>query len=132
MSRVGEAIREEQKKTRDQQIQNTLDIAEETANLLSGLLQISKEQSQARIEQINQQTEVELQAINQTTQSEVDKQRQREAAQLRASRRIAAEKLKQAKLDRAAALFEIGINTAIAVSKSIISIFLSFFFILIQ
>jgi hypothetical protein len=114
-----QAIREEQKKTRDQQIQNTLDIAEETANLLSGLIQISKEQSQARIEQINQQTEVELQAINQTTQSEVDKQRQREAAQLRASRRIAAEKLKQAKLDRAAALFEIGINTAIAVSKSI-------------
>ena len=114
-----EAIREEQKKTRDQQIQNTLDIAEETANLLSGLLQISKEQSQARIEQINQQTEAELQAINETSQSEVDKQRQREAAQLRASRKIAAEKIKQAKLDRATALFEIALNTSIAVSKSI-------------
>ena len=114
-----EAIREEQKKTRDQQIQNTLDIAEETANLLSGLLEISKEQSQARIEQINQQTEAELQAINETSQSEVDKQRQREAAQLRASRKIAAEKIKQAKLDRATALFEIALNTSIAVSKSI-------------
>jgi hypothetical protein len=113
------AIREEQKKTRDEQINNALEIAEQTAELFSGLLNLSKEQSQARIEQINQQTEAEIAAINQTSQSEVDKQRQREAAQLRSSRKIAAEKLKQAKLDRAAALFEIGINTAIAVSKSI-------------
>jgi hypothetical protein len=113
------AIREEQKKTRDEQINNALEIAEQTAELFSGLLDLSKEQSQARIEEINQQTEAEIEAINQSSQSEVDKQRQREAAQLRSSRKIATEKLKQAKLDRAAALFEIGINTAIAVSKSI-------------
>ena len=114
-----QAIREEQKKTRDEQINNYIEITQQTAELVSGLLNLTKEQSQARIEQINAQSKAELDAINKSALSEADKQRQREANELRTSRKIAAEKIKQAKLDRATALFEIALNTSIAVSKSI-------------
>jgi hypothetical protein len=114
-----EAIREERRKTRDESIDQVFEIAEETANILGSIINLSKEQSQARIDQINEQSAAELEAINKSTQSESDKIRQREALELRTSKKLAAEKIKQAKLDRAAALFEVGINTAIAVSKSI-------------
>lgn len=120
------AIRDERKKSADErkkdleeQIEEIAQIAQQAGELVTGLLSIAKEQSQARIDQINEQSKAELDAINKSAQSEVDKQRQREANELRTNRKIAAEKIKQAKLDRATALFEVALNTSIAVSKSI-------------
>ena len=110
---------EERKKDREVELEEILQIAQQTGEILTGILNIYKEQSQARIEQINAQSKAEIEAINNSAQSEFDKQRQREANELRTSRKIAAEKIKQAKLDRATALFEIALNTSIAVSKSI-------------
>lgn len=110
---------EERKKDREAEIEEIIQIAQQTGEILTGILNIYKEQSQARIEQINAQSKAEIEAINNSAQSEFDKQRQREANELRTSRKIAAEKIKQAKLDRATALFEITLNTSIAVSKSI-------------
>ena len=110
---------EERKKDREAELEEILQIAQQTGEILTGILNIYKEQSQARIEQINAQSKAEIEAINNSAQSEFDKQRQREANELRTSRKIAAEKIKQAKLDRATALFEIALNTSIAVSKSI-------------
>lgn len=110
---------EERKKDREAELEEILQIAQQTGEILTGILNIYKEQSQARIEQINAQSKAEIDAINNSAQSEFDKQRQREANELRTSRKIAAEKIKQAKLDRATALFEIALNTSIAVSKSI-------------
>lgn len=110
---------EERKKDREAELEEILQIAQQTGEILTGILNIYKEQSQARIEQINAQSKAEIEAINNSAQSEFDKQRQREANELRTNRKIAAEKIKQAKLDRATALFEIALNTSIAVSKSI-------------
>jgi hypothetical protein len=110
---------EQRKKDREAELEEILQIAQQTGEIITGILNIYKEQSQARIEQINAQSKAELDAINSSSQSEYDKQRQREANELRTSRKIAAEKIKQAKLDRATALFEIALNTSIAVSKSI-------------
>jgi hypothetical protein len=109
----------ERKKDREAELEEIIQIAQQTGEIILGLLNIYKEQSQARIEQINAQSQAEIEAINNSAQSEFDKQRQREASELRTSRKIAAEKIKQAKLDRATALFEIALNTSIAVSKSI-------------
>lgn len=110
---------EQRKKDREAELEEILQIAQQTGEILTGILNLYKEQSQARIEQINAQSKAELDAINSSSQSEYDKQRQREANELRTNRKIAAEKIKQAKLDRATALFEIALNTSIAVSKSI-------------
>ena len=110
---------EEQKKSDEEILDNAIKIAVEVGEIFTGILSLYKEQSQARIEQINAQSKAELDAINKSALSEADKQRQREANELRTSRKIAAEKIKQAKLDRATALFEIALNTSIAVSKSI-------------
>lgn len=110
---------EQQKKSDEEILDNAIKIAVEVGEIFTGILSLYKEQSQARIEQINAQSKAELDAINKSALSEADKQRQREANELRTSRKIAAEKIKQAKLDRATALFEIALNTSIAVSKSI-------------
>lgn len=110
---------EEQKKSDEEILDNAIKIAVEVGEIFTGILSLYKEQSQARIDQINAQSKAELDAINKSALSEADKQRQREANELRTSRKIAAEKIKQAKLDRATALFEIALNTSIAVSKSI-------------
>lgn len=109
----------ERKKDLEEQVEEIAQIAQQAGELVTGLLSIAKEQSQARIDQINEQSKAELDAINKSAQSEADKQRQREANELRTNRKIAAEKIKQAKLDRATALFEVALNTSIAVSKSI-------------
>ena len=110
---------EDQKKSDEEILDNIIKIAQEVGEIFTGLLSLSKEQSQARIEQINAQSKAEIDAINSSTLAEADRQRQIEASQLRANRKIAAEKIKQAKLDRASALFEIGLNTAVAVSKAV-------------
>jgi hypothetical protein len=105
-------IREERKKTRDEQIKDVLDVAQELERVFSGFADVAKERSNLAIQQFEEQSSKELETINASIQLETDKQRQREALELRTNRKIAAEKLKQAKLDKALAAFNVVINTA--------------------
>jgi hypothetical protein len=109
---------EERKKDRDAEIENLLAIAQATAGLFSQIIELQNVQSEKRIQQINQTSAAELEAINKLTISEAEKQRKIEALNLRTQQKIAAEKTKQAKADRAAAIFEAVIGTAVAVAKA--------------
>jgi aromatic ring-opening dioxygenase catalytic subunit (LigB family) len=113
------AIREENKKTAQEQVDNFFNITNEVADIIGNLADLQKQQSENRITEIQAQSEAELEAINSSAESEIDKQRKREALELRTNRAIAAEKIKQAKLEKAISLFDIAINTAAAVSKAV-------------
>jgi len=94
-----------------------LQYADQVVKILDSLKQISQDQSEQRIADIEATSAVELEAINASSELERDKERQRAALAKRTAAAISAEKTKQAKQDKALALFEIGINTA----KGIIS-----------
>lgn len=108
----------ERKKDRDAEIDNLLAIAQATAEVFGKIIELQNVQSQKRIEQINATSAKELEAINKLTISEAEKQRKIEALNLRTQQKIAAEKTKQAKADRAAAIFNAIIGTAVAVAKA--------------
>jgi hypothetical protein len=112
------AIREERKKTTEQAVNDALQIAQATAEVFSKIIELQTAQSAKRIEQINATSTKELEAINKLTISEAEKQRKIEALNLRTQQKIAAEKTKQAKADRAAAIFNAIIGTAVAVAKA--------------
>lgn len=112
-------IRDEQKKTRDEQIQNVVDIVEASASLVSDIIGIFQEQSDIRIQSINDAATAEQAAIQKSAQSEVAKQKQLDALRLRTNRQIAAEKTKQAKLEKVNAIFEATIATAVAVTQNL-------------
>lgn len=113
------AIRDERKKTRDEAIDNALQIANETLELFGNIIQIQQIQSQQRIEQIDAASQKELEAIDKSTQTEAEKQRQRDALNLRTQQKIAAEKTKQAQNEKTLAIFTAVINTAAEVTKNI-------------
>jgi hypothetical protein len=112
------AIREERKKTTEQAVNDALQIAQATAEVFGKIIELQTAQSEKRIEQINATSTKELEAINKLTISEAEKQRKIEALNLRTQQKIAAEKTKQAKADRAAAIFNAIIGTAVAVAKA--------------
>ena len=93
--------------------------AEAVTSTLKAVNDLSKILSENRIADINTSSEAELEAINNSDQLERDKAKKREALSKRTAAALAAEKTKQAKLDRALAIFDIGINTATAISKSV-------------
>jgi hypothetical protein len=105
-------LREERKKTRDEQIKDVLEVAQELEKLFGDFASLAKERSNQSIQQYEEQAQKELDAINATEEREADKQRKRAALELRTNRQIAAEKTKQAKLDKALAAFNVIINTA--------------------
>jgi hypothetical protein len=113
------AIREERKKTREQTIDDAFEIADETLKVLGSILDLQKQVSDNRIADVERTRDAEIEAINQSTDLESNKIRQREAAEFRAQRAIAAEKTKQAKRDKAAAIIQATIDTALAVIKSV-------------
>ena len=113
------AIRDERKKSRDQAIDDALQIANETLELFGNIIQIQQIQSQQRIEQIDAASQKELEAIDKSAQTEAEKQRQRDALNLRTQRQIAAEKTKQAQNEKTLAIFTAVINTAAEVTKNI-------------
>jgi hypothetical protein len=113
------AIRDERKKSRDEAIDNALQIANETIELFGNILQIQQIQSQQRIEQIDAASQKELEAIDKSSQTEAEKQRQRDALNLRTQQKIAAEKTKQAQSEKTLAIFTAVINTASEVTKNI-------------
>lgn len=113
-----QAIRDEQKKTRDEQIDYAFQVADAVANTLGSIVELQAAQSDKRIEQINNDALIEQEAINKSVESEAEKQRKLEALQLRTSRKIAAEKTKQAKADKALNIFKTIIDTAASITKT--------------
>ena len=113
-----EAIREEQKKTTDEQLDNLLNIAQETANVLGKIIELQGVQSQKRIDEINASSEAEKLAIEKSALNEAQKQRKLEALQLRTAQKVAAEKRRQAVAEKASAIFEATIGTAVAVASA--------------
>jgi hypothetical protein len=74
--------------------------------------------TETRIADIQAASDAELEAINNSDELERDKVKERAALAKRTAAAIASEKTKQAKQDKALAIFEIGINTAIAIAKA--------------
>ena len=85
---------------------------------LDSLNELSKMSTETRIADIEEASAKELEAINASTATEREKILQREALAKKTAIAVAAEKTKQAKLDKALAIFDIGVNTAIAISKA--------------
>lgn len=115
------AIRAERKRTLDESIQLAFQYADEFANVLNSLNELSRQNTENNIAEIQQRQAVELEAINNSLDTERQKQRERAALELRANRAIAAEKTKQAKQDKALAIFNATINTARAVTAALTS-----------
>ena len=112
------AIQDERKKSADKQLEQLAEIAQATADLFGSIIELQGIQSQKRIEEINAASEAEKLAIEQSATSEADKQRKLEALRLRTAQKVAAEKRKQAIAEKAAAIFEATIGTAVAVAKA--------------
>ena len=113
-----EAIREEQKRTADEAVDQALEIAQATADIFGKVLELQSIQSEKRIEEINAASEKEKLAIEQSATGEADKQRKLEALRVRTEQRVSAEKRKQAIADKALALFNATINAAAAAAKA--------------
>ena len=112
------AIREENKKTTDQQIEDALEVAQAVASTLGSIIQLQGIQAEKRIESINDQATAEEEAIKKSTLSEENKQRKLDALAERTKQKVAAEKRRQALAERNAAVFEATIGTAVAVAKA--------------
>ena len=113
-----QAITETQKQEIDKRIALFEQYADQVQNALGSINELSKIASEERIADINASSEAELEAINNSSALERDKVREREALAKRTAAEIAAIKTKQAKQDKALAIFDIGVNTAIAISKA--------------
>ena len=112
------AITEENKKETQKRIDAAFEYADLVTSSLTAINDLSKQLTENRIADITAQSEVELQAINESDALERDKVIQREQLAKRTAAKIAAEKTKQAKQDKALAIFQIGIDTAQAISKA--------------
>ena len=113
-----QAIRDERKKSRNEAIDDAIQIANAVVNTLGKIIELQAVQSQNRIDQITSASDAEKLAIEQSTASEVNKQRQLDALQLRTNQKIAAEKTKQAEAAKALALFNAIIGTAQSVASA--------------
>lgn len=113
-----QAIREENKKTADQQLDQAFEIAQAVASTLNSIIELQGIQAEKRIEAINAASEQEKLAIEQSATSEADKQLKLDALRVRTEQKVAAEKRKQAVADKAAAIFEATINAAAAAAKA--------------
>jgi hypothetical protein len=113
-----QAITDEQKEEQRKRIALAEAYADAVVSSLSAINDVSKLASENRIADIEAQSEAELQAINTNGGLERDQAKQREDLAKRTAAKIAAEKTKQAKQDKALAIFEIGVQTAIAIAKA--------------
>jgi hypothetical protein len=113
------AITEEINKEQQKRIALAEAYADAVVSSLSAINDISKQLSENRIADIEAQSAAELQAINTNGGLERDQAKQRAALAKKTADAIAAEKRKQAIADKALAIFDIGINTAVAISKAI-------------
>ncbi len=102
----------------DARIDKAAEYAQTAISIFGQINEISKIASELRIEEINASSEAELAAINNSDMLERDKIKSRAELAKKTNDAIKAEKRKQAVADKALAIFEIGINTAIAISKA--------------
>ena len=102
----------------DARIDKASEYAQTALSIFGQINEISKIASELRIEEINASSEAELAAINNSDMLERDKIKSRAELAKKTNDAIKAEKRKQAVADKALAIFEIGINTAIAISKA--------------
>jgi hypothetical protein len=119
------AIRAERKRTTEESIKQITEYVDAFGNLLSSLNDLSRQQTENRINDLTAQQQKEIDNINTTFQTETQKQRQREAAEFRFQRQIAAEKQKQAIQDKKLALLSATVNTAKAIVAALPNIPLS-------
>ena len=112
------AIREEQKKTRDEAVDYAFQIASEIGNSLSAIVDLQNQFSQQRIESIQEQSDKELETINKSLESEVVKENKRAALQTRTQAKIVAEQQKQARREKALNIFKATIDTAASIVKT--------------
>ena len=113
-----EAITEQTRLETQKRIATIEQYAEIVTSSLGSINELSKIASEERIADITATSEAELEAINNSDELERDKVKQRAALAKRTQAAIAAEKTKQAKQDKALAIFEIGVQTAIAIAKA--------------
>jgi hypothetical protein len=113
-----QAITNEQKEEQKKRIALAEAYADAVVSSLGAINDISKITSENRIADITTSSDAELEAINKSDALERDKVKQREALAKRTAAAVSAEKTKQAKQDKALAIFEIGVQTAIAISKA--------------
>lgn len=112
------AIRAERKQTFEQSVNLAFEYADQFASILRSLNDLSRQNTENQIADIQRRQAVELEAINNTLGTERQKQRERAALELRTNRAITEEKRKQAKQDKALAIFEATINTASSIVKT--------------
>ena len=105
----------------DLRVQAAFEYINAVSSVFASINELSKQQSDIRIEGINAVNQVELDAINNSNNLEADKVRKREALEKRTQRQIRAEKGRQAEQDKALALFQavIGNASAVAAAKTI-------------
>lgn len=122
-------IRDEEKRTQDElkakrkkalqdAVNLAFDYADQLTSVLRSLNDLSRQNTENQIADIQRRQAVELEAINNTLGTERQKQRERAALELRTNRAITEEKRKQAKQDKALAIFEATINTASSIVKT--------------
>ena len=102
----------------DKRIATAQDYAEKVTSIFKEINSLSAQLTENRIAEIQTQSDKELEAINNSNALERDKANQRIALQKRTAALVAAEKTKQAKQDKALAIFQIAVDTAIAISKA--------------
>jgi hypothetical protein len=114
-----QAITAETKSETDKRIELAEKYAQAIGDLFGGINDLNKQLSENRIAEIEASSAAELEAINNNGGLERDQAKQREALSKRTAAAVAAERTKQARAEKALAIFDIGVNTAIAISKAI-------------
>jgi hypothetical protein len=114
-----QAITAENQAEFEKRIALTQEYSQAVLSAFNALNDLSKIASENRILDIESTQSKELAAIDNSTLLERDKEKARVEANKKASAAIANEKRKQAVADRALAVFDIGINTAVAISKAV-------------
>jgi hypothetical protein len=114
-----QAITAETEAETDKRIALAEKYAQAIGDLFGGINDLNKQLSENRIAEIEASSAAELEAINNNGGLERDQAKQREALSKRTAAAVAAERTKQARAEKALAIFDIGVNTAIAISKAI-------------
>jgi hypothetical protein len=114
-----QAITAENQAEFEKRIALTQEYSQAVLSAFNALNDLSKIASENRILDIESTQSKELAAIDNSTLLERDKEKARVEANKKASAAIANEKRKQAVADKALAVFDIGINTAVAISKAV-------------
>lgn len=107
-----------QKEETQKRIESIFEYANAISSTFSSLNELSKQQTENRIADIQAQSAVELAAINSTFETERKKNAQRAALDAKTKKQVAAEKNRQAKQDKALALFQAIIGSAAAVASA--------------